>query len=137
MRTFWKVGILGFLACCAIGAAVQPQPKELTETERAANERRSRELTAISYAKTVIPKQLRDPASATFGKINAHTDRKFKGKPVTAVCGAVNGKNGFGGFTGMQEFVFIAETNSLVFDNNTDNSKFVELWNSLCAGKHN
>jgi len=37
----------------------------------------------------------------------------------------------------MKQFVLIAETNSLVLDNENDNSEFVELWNSLCAGKRN
>lgn len=37
----------------------------------------------------------------------------------------------------MKEFVLIAETNALVIDNDSNNSKFVELWNFLCAGKYN
>lgn len=117
--------------------SIATSTQELTDAERATSERRSRESIAIDYEKTVIPKQLRDPASATFGKVSAHTDRKYKGKPVTAVCGTVNAKNGFGGYTGMKQFVLIAETNSLVFDNETDNSKLVDLRNSRCAGKHN
>jgi hypothetical protein len=30
----------------------------------------------------------------------------------------------------------IAETSAIEFNNDRDNSKFVDLWNRLCAGKH-
>ena len=135
MRTIWKVGI-GFLVLGAIGSAFKSPPKEPTPEERAIDARRAREATAVAFAKSTIPKQMRDPASAVFGKIDAHTDRKLKGLPVTVVCGSVNSKNAFGGYTGMREFVMIAETGALIFNNDGDNSKFVDLWNSLCAGKH-
>jgi hypothetical protein len=87
-------------------------------------------------AKMVVLKQLRDPDSARFGNINVYGDRKLKGQTVNVACGTVNSKNGFGGYTGAQQFVVIKEGWQMFFDNSQDNSAFVALWNGLCAGKH-
>ncbi len=40
------------------------------------------------------------------------------------------------GYTGMKRFVMISEINVLVFRTDEYDSKFSNLWNNLCAGKH-
>src|SRR5260370_28700524 len=49
--------------------------------------------------------QLRDPQSAVFRDLSATNDRKIGGSPAgLVVCGYVNAKNGFGGYTGEKMF---------------------------------
>jgi hypothetical protein len=48
---------------------------------------------------------LKDPASAQFGRI--FDGRGLVGKAT--VCGEVNAKNGFGGYTGMRPFVYFPD----------------------------
>ena len=89
-----------------------------------------------AFAMAMIKSRLRDPDSAVFGETNVYFDRKFKGAPVTAVCGRVNARNGFGGMTGMQEFVAMPKLGIATVNSPNDNGNFVSLWNALCAGKH-
>lgn len=83
-----------------------------------------------------VKSRLRDPDSAQFGHMDAHGDRKWKGKPVTAVCGSVNSKNGFGGYVGFSDFVYIQDFFAIYINTSTNNGNFVKAWNTLCAGKH-
>lgn len=56
---------------------------------------------AIADAKKEIAKDLRDPESAQYRKENAaRMPRGF------LVCGEINSKNGFGGYTGFKPFLF-------------------------------
>lgn len=83
-----------------------------------------------------VKRKLRDPESAQFGRMSVHGDRKWAGSPVTVVCGSVNARNGFGGYVGSKDFVYIKERNVAEIDSTSDNSSFVKTWNDLCAGKH-
>jgi hypothetical protein len=55
----------------------------------------------IAAAKAAVRKQLRDPGSARFEDVKIKT---VSGK--RAVCGSINAKNGAGGMTGSNYFVF-------------------------------
>lgn len=46
--------------------------------------------------------KLKDPESARIGKLSVGPTRD---KPGVAVCGEVNARNSFGGYTGMQPFL--------------------------------
>jgi hypothetical protein len=53
-------------------------------------------------AHQAVARAMRDPASAQFGELLvAFEDKKHN---QVDVCGQVNGRNGFGGYTGMQYF---------------------------------
>jgi hypothetical protein len=54
----------------------------------------------ISAGKDAIRNQLKDPESATFRNVHFYSGG---GTPV--VCGEINARNGFGGFTGYERFV--------------------------------
>lgn len=56
-----------------------------------------------AVVKSEITRQLRDPSSAKFGEIRAVEE----GPDNLFVCGFVNAKNGYGGFTGMEPFAGI------------------------------
>lgn len=52
----------------------------------------------IEQARAAVIAQLRDPASARFGEMTISR--------AGAVCGTVNGANGFGGYTGQMAFFY-------------------------------
>lgn len=56
---------------------------------------------AVDDAKATVANQMRDPSSAQFREVREV--RQNDGS--LAVCGEVNGKNGFGAYSGFQEFV--------------------------------
>src|SRR5882672_5427225 len=68
-------------------------------------------LTPAKYNPTIVQMavkaNLRDPDSAQFGDMTAYDDRKLNGAAVVVVCGSVNAKNGFGGYSGFKNFLFI------------------------------
>lgn len=82
---------------------------------------------AIQVAKIRVKEQLRDPGSATFRSVTALETPKGG----VIVCGEVNSKNGFGGFTGHKKFVRSSDT--LVMEESFDAAEFVTLWNGTCA----
>jgi hypothetical protein len=76
----------------------------MTPAERADFERDTKNLgderLLTDAAKATIKANLKDPSSAIFGPI--HTRRDIKG--VINICGTVNARNSFGGFTGPMVF---------------------------------
>jgi hypothetical protein len=57
-------------------------------------------------AERAVRGSLRDPDSASFGSL-------FEGRGIVGrvtICGEVNSKNGFGGYTGMTPFVYFPDT---------------------------
>lgn len=86
-----------FIALLALPAFLSGfGPKPTPEEKRAHQEEIARELNII-HAKRAVKSSLRDPDSAVFG--TTYTGRD------SAICGAVNAKNGFGGYTGPQLFM--------------------------------
>lgn len=64
--------------------------------------------TEFSQARAAVTSQLRDPESARFGPLT-------RGRGG-AVCGTVNARNGFGGYTGAAPFAWSAATGALLYD---------------------
>lgn len=91
---------------------------------------------AIEAVKQEALDYLRDPASAQFKDVVAvaGTDG-FEGKYV---CGRINAKNGFGGFTGFRRFVGSANFKSDTFTISVDepggmtDEPFDEMFEDIC-----
>lgn len=82
---------------------------------------------ALKYnVQETVKSVLKDPESADFRDVTV----VHKGT-WTTVCGEVNAKNGFGGYTGYTEFVGSIEGVMIRSDENA--SRFVKRWNSRCA----
>lgn len=86
--------------------------------DRKANEAIFAQVEAEARARKIVRTMLKDPDSAKFGDI-------FFGRHGT-VCGTVNAKNAFGGYTGAQVF--------------TIDTKYIRIsdtatWNKNCASK--
>jgi hypothetical protein len=86
----------------------------------------------IEWAKQILLKILRDPDSAQFRDVSVVAPKQFDAKKPGMVCGYVNSKNGFGGFTGFEPFMVMAGAIP-IFDDHT--SAFDKLWNQNCANK--
>jgi len=79
--------------------------------------------------------QLRDPQSAIFRDLSATNDRKIGKSPAgLVICGYVNAKNGFGGYTGEKAFINFYGTRWVEIEPTPRTKAFVASWNKLCAG---
>lgn len=79
------IGVLAVAAMCSTSAAAgEPSAEEITLIRRG------------------VVDHLKDPESARFGKLVVGPNRKESG---AVVCGQVNARNSFGGYTGMQPFM--------------------------------
>lgn len=76
-----------------------------------------------------IRKALKDGDSAKFEGVFVH---RYQGAPL--VCGKVNSKNSFGGFTGFQRFIYMGEAMPVVMEENMKAGEFPKSWNTFCAG---
>jgi hypothetical protein len=69
----------------------------------------------------MVPKAMKDPASAHFGSV--------WGMAPHIACGYVNGKNGFGAMVGERRFIYAA--GAVEFQDGSRN--FARRWNSVCV----
>lgn len=90
----WVLVACAMLAGCT-AAQQSPAPLEKSTTYRA--------LSAgdVKIVQDGVRKSLKDPGSATFGPMTAAQE----GKDHSWVCGVVNAKNSFGGYTGNRPFM--------------------------------
>lgn len=77
-------------------------------------------------AELAVRQQLRDPESAEFRDVRVrHTNGS------TAVCGQVNAKNGFGGYTGYTDFIVLG---AIPMTRSSENARaFAKLWTRFCT----
>lgn len=108
----------------ASAEAERQQEAETDRSRKEMNEQRQKEYVAIAAAKKAVLERLNDPDSAKFGKIVV--------KESGVVCGYVNAKNTFGGYTGEKEFVSLGtkEATLLASDDGAE-----KMWNERCAAK--
>ena len=69
----------------------------------------------MQAAKLLVKERLKDPESARFGKIWIYTKEMSDGTIEHRLCGEVNAKNGFGGYTGFEVF-YISENGYAMID---------------------
>ena len=78
---------------------------------------------------------LRDPSSAKFTDVTVREVRAA-GTTVTSfdICGLVNAKNAFGGYTGNRRFIASSEHNIVLFDlgDGSPNDIFEKNWQERC-----
>jgi len=94
---------------------------------------RTKDLKLIAWAdraKDEVKKRLKDPDSAKFGKVYVHQTQKN----VWIVCGFVNAKNSFGGYTGEKQFVS-GVVKGTTFLESEVKKDWYKVWNSSCATK--
>lgn len=84
---------------------------------------------AFSAARRSVVAKLRDPASVQFGQ---HFQRK-QAMGVEVVCGTVNSKNGFGGYTGQTVFAYRIADDRVLFAGEVDQSDPFRPALTLCS----
>lgn len=114
-------------------AAYSPEAREraiqLEAHGKAVQDAADIEHTAARIGRAAVLQALRDPASAQFGDVWAYESKKG---PMV-VCGSVNARNRFGGFTGPKFFVVGAGYTSVQMQDTTPG--LAGIFNKLCAGR--
>lgn len=83
--------------------------------------------TVLEIARRDVPKSLKDPDSVRFQNLfSVKTD-----KGGLLVCGELNAKNSFGGYTGFKKFMW--NTSITVIEGSVEDAEFAKAWNSTCA----
>lgn len=99
------VVLVGLVQLATIGETVEKGEVASGPTEKTAEQMdRDRDYTRVYVTKEAIKRSLRDPDSARFGTVRVY---RSGGSPV--VCGTVNARNGFGGYTGERPFMATEE----------------------------
>jgi len=102
------------------------QRKEVVKKEKEeAYLKRKADNDMIYMARQAVMARLKDPNSADFGDV-------YRGSSG-AVCGSVNAKNSFGGFTGLTRFVSGgAATATFLESDRASQANFGDLWEKMC-----
>jgi ribosomal protein L40E len=82
----------------------------------------------LFMAQEKIKASAKDPSSLVFNPLKLNQETKYG----AVACAEVNGKNSFGGYTGMKGFV-VTEKHGILLQDSKDDAKFVEVWNEVCA----
>jgi hypothetical protein len=83
-------------------------------------------------AKTKLSHALKDAPSARWARLFV-SSWSWKGERYPTLCGEVNAKNSYGGYTGFKRFYFHPETGYSFEDTHPD--VFDDLWNENCGAK--
>ena len=87
--------------------------------------------TLTTFADSIVRPRLREPASGQFSRLHgALTDQG------NYLCGDVNAKNGFGGYSGPQRFAAAVSgpiAGQVFFEGPNQKNAFAKYW-SICAG---
>lgn len=102
---------------------IQKRENELkAREEKAKHKNQNVNENMIILCKGYVSNRLKDPDSAKWEDV-------FVGK--SAVCGSVNSKNSFGGYSGFQSFICGGE-NAIFFEDDFAAGEFVKSWNKFC-----
>lgn len=130
-----KIAAFVFFVLILVGIANRGQGPEKgpAATETVASEQPSRQsldFMSVRAAERQVRSLLRDPDSARFSETVV---RVRNGARV--VCGYVNARNGFGGFTGDTMWIVVEDLKRAVINQSGQEQEFAQLWNKYCAGK--
>jgi hypothetical protein len=113
-------------------AAVQEAAADQAQAAKEASDAEGHwESMSIALAKDRMVRALKDPDSAHFGNAWVEQKASYDPKVMGIVCGQVNAKNSFGGYTGLKDFIVIA---GIPLEEGTS-SAFNKLWNEHCVIK--
>ena len=127
----WAWALGGFVALIAIGEIVGPPPPVASSAQEKPAEKPAARDHSIPQpwpdmmGERVVGMFLKDPSSARYQNLTYRT----RG-PLGVVCGEVNARNSFGGYTGFKDFIAIAD-HSVTFEDGS--VRFVRRWNKLCV----
>ncbi len=106
-------------------AAKEPSPAKETSTVL---QDRSKQIVWIELSKDAVRGRLKDPRSAQFRNVIFHAYQE----KTPVVCGEVNAKNAFGGYSGYVGFVASGKTLVVLESDFVDGGEFAKTWNEVC-----
>ncbi len=107
--------------------AIQGSDAEASSRFRDLGSLSSQEHAYIISETDVLKRRLRDPDSARFRDL--HVSRR-SGSPV--VCGQVNARNAFGGYSGFERFVSASAGGIIVLESDMAAGEMSGLWRRVC-----
>ena len=128
--------MVAFLTVCALclvafGLALRYIPASPPASQPPKIDQSAWVYTSAGVALQSIKHSLKDADSAKFRSVGVIVPDRFDPAKVGVVCGEVNAKNSFGGYTGFKQFVMVPA--GIAIDG--ANPEFSRLWNAQCAGK--
>lgn len=125
---FALLGFLGLSFCVAtLPRGAEDKGATAEQDDPFADE--SKQALWIVKSHGAIKSRLRDPGSADF-----RNSRFYSGGPVPVVCGEVNSKNGFGGYSGFQRFIASGDDPNIAFlaSDMAAGDSINNVWDKLC-----
>lgn len=81
---------------------------------------------AVQAAHSGIIKSLKDPTSAKFGSQDGQAYTLNGDGSLYAICGEVNAKNGFGGYSGQQAWIYVIPKSTIYARENGATAEMVQ-----------
>lgn len=124
------LGVIGFIGAFlpkspGDQAPATPADSAAVRAKEEADSLRRADFDIRVNAKEAMRQRLKDPESAKFQNVTVH---RYSGHAVA--CGEVNAKNGFGGYGGFEEFLYVG---GVAMTRNDGEAAFVKSWNSSCV----
>ncbi len=119
-----RKGIYAFILITVV-ISIYGQSRQSTSVEKATTQQ-EREILWIEKNKEVVKQKLKDPGSATFEHTRVMYIADANKTPI--VCGEVNSKNSYGGYTGNKKFI---SAGSALFHMEGEDG-FDNVWVDLC-----
>ena len=113
-----SVVVLASFAALLAGRNAQPRNPAAARADSVA--------ARIDSATTAVERRLKDPESAQFRAVRESAPASTLGGK-TVICGYVNARNSFNGYSGYQHFMFSARGAELLGD-----PEFEDRWMDLC-----
>lgn len=109
MRQMILLGMLALVGCQTAAEApiAAPAAPSAADIERQSGYVRPTDAQAIAAAKSAVAAKLKDPESARFTETVRKTTPNLRGEPTDVVCGKINAKNSYGGYTGAKPFAYL------------------------------
>ncbi len=97
-----------------VASQASPPVQTASDIERSPGYVRPTDAQALAAAKQKVSGKLKDPDSAKFTDVARKTTPNVAGQPTDVVCGKVNAKNSYGGYTGAKAFIYFVGDKSSV-----------------------
>lgn len=127
--TWFVLGLIGFTVLIgALGALMGGGETQEVEVKAEPKEENKAGM-LLFMAQQQIKASAKDPSSVVFQGEQLHQKTKYG----AVACGEVNGKNSFGGYTGMKGFVVTEKDGEILLEGSQNNKEFIKIWNEICA----
>ncbi|MEP0189758.1 MAG: hypothetical protein ABJP70_01220 [Erythrobacter sp.] len=126
------VGLIAMVSFCQpdedAGSSDLADATVVSDEENSAPDRGT-QMRIVTASQQGVRSRLKDPDSAEFRNVGYYSGGS---EGASAVCGEVNAKNSFGGFTGFERFVALGEDIAFL-ESDVEASEFATVWQGVCV----